>query len=137
MAKKKSSKQAADTGAKTDIEKSYFHDHLVLLLLSAMTFLAIGVSVFIAIKLSSEHSSDYIVQCRDCSNPSAVNRFTSGGIIDLLSFIAFSLVVVVSSIMVSMRAYKIHRQLALAILSLGVLLIVLTIIVSNALLMLR
>jgi hypothetical protein len=39
--------------------------------------------------------------------------------------------------MLSLRAYKIHRQLAIAVLSLGILLLLLTIIISNALLVLR
>jgi hypothetical protein len=37
----------------------------------------------------------------------------------------------------SMKAYHVHRQLAITVLSLGVLLLTLTIIVSNALLVLR
>lgn len=117
--------------------KKYFHDHLVLLLLSIAAFLTIAVSIFIAVKLGTGHSNTYIVQCRDCSNPSAINRFTSGGVGSLLSFIAFAIVVLASSTAISMRVYKIHRQLALTVLGLGVLLLILTVIVSNALLMLR
>ncbi|MFO0781895.1 MAG: hypothetical protein U0524_03330 [Candidatus Saccharimonadales bacterium] len=117
--------------------KKYFHDHLVLLLLSIAAFLTIAVSIFIAVKLGTGHSNTYIVQCRDCSNPSAINRFTSGGVGSLLSFIAFAIVVLISSTAISMRVYKIHRQLALTVLGLGVLLLILTVIVSNALLMLR
>lgn len=117
--------------------KKYFHDHLVLLLLSITAFLAIAVSIFILVKLGTGHSNGYIVQCRDCSNPSAINRFTSGGVGGLLSFIAFAILVLVANTALSMRAYNIHRQLALVVLSLGVLLLVLTVIVSNALLMLR
>lgn len=117
--------------------KKYFHDHLVLLLLSITAFLAIAVSIFILVKLVTGHSNGYIVQCRDCSNPSAINRFTSGGVGGLLSFIAFAILVLVANTLLSIRAYSIHRQLALVILSLGVLLLALTVIVSNALLMLR
>lgn len=117
--------------------KKYFHDHLVLLLLSITAFLTIAVSIFIVVKLGTGHSNAYIVQCRDCSNPSAINRFTSGGVGSLLSFIAFAIVILISSTAISMRAYKIHRQLALTVLGLGVLLLILTVIVSNALLMLR
>lgn len=118
-------------------EKKYFHDHFVLLLLSISAFLAIGVSIFILVKLGTSHSNGYIVACRDCSNPSAINRFTSGGIGGLLSFIAFAALVFGVNTFLSMRVYKIHRQLALVVLSLGVLLLLLTVIISNALLMLR
>jgi hypothetical protein len=117
--------------------KKYFQDHLVLLLLSVMVFLAVAGSLFMLIRLSSGHSSTYIVQCRDCSNPQALTKFTNGSVVDLISFIFFSIVVVATNTMLSLSAYKIHRQLAIAILSLGILLLILTIIISNALLVLR
>jgi len=117
--------------------KKYFHDHLVLLLLSVNGFLAVAASIFILVKLGSSHSSSYIVQCRDCSNLSATNRFSTGSVVDLLSFVAFAVIVMITHTMLSLRAYRVHRQLAIAILGLGTLLLVLTIIVSNALLVLR
>lgn len=117
--------------------KKYFHDHLVLLLLSADAFLTLLASAFILLRLSSGHGNGFIVQCRDCSNPLAINKFTTGSVTDLLSFIAFAFVVLGIHTLLSMRAYRIHRQLAVTILGLGVLLLVLTIIVSNALLVLR
>lgn len=117
--------------------KKYFHDHLVLLLLSINAFLAIAGSIFILISLTASHSSTYIVQCRDCSNPDIVNKHTTGSVFDLLSFVAFALLVFAVQFMLSRRAYYIHRQLAIAILSLGILLLALTIIISNALLILR
>jgi hypothetical protein len=119
------------------ISQKYFHDHLVMLLLSVNAFLAIGGSLFILVSLSTGHSNGYIVQCRDCSNPEAVNRFTNGTVVSLLSFIAFAALVLISHTALSLRAYKIHRQLAIAILALGILLLALTVIVSNALLVLR
>src|SRR5580704_2384801 len=117
--------------------QKYFHDHLVMLLLSVNAFLAIGGSLFILVSLSTGHSDGYIIQCRDCSNPEAVNRFTNGSVVGLLSFVAFAVLVLVSHTVLSLRAYKIHRQLAIAILALGILLLTLSIIVSNALLVLR
>jgi hypothetical protein len=117
--------------------KTYFHDHLVMLLLSVNAFLAIGGSLFILLSLGSGHSNGYIVQCRDCSNPAAVNKFTNGGVAGLLSFVAFAVLVLAVHSGLSFRAYQIHRQLAVSILALGVLLLVLMIIVSNALLVLR
>lgn len=117
--------------------KKYFHDHLVMLLLSIDIFLAIGGSLFILLSLGSSHSSSYIVQCRDCSNTAAVNKFTNGGVGGLLAFIAFAALVVVAQLALSYRAYRIHRQLAVTILALGIPLLVVMVIVSNALLMLR
>lgn len=114
--------------------KKYYHDHLVLLLLSINAFLALAGSLFILLKLATSHGNSYIVQYR----PSlGVNSYKSGGVTDSLSFIAFAVLVLVAHVMLSLRAYHIHRQLAIAILGLGILLLVLTIIVSNALLVLR
>jgi hypothetical protein len=117
--------------------KKYFHDHLVLLLLSVNAFLAVAGSIFIIVRLSTGHGSGFIVQCRDCSNLAAVNKFTTGSVVDLLSFVAFAALVLAAHTMLSMKAYHIHRQLAVAILALGVLLLVLSVIISNALLVLR
>lgn len=119
------------------IPKKYVHDHLVLLLLSANAFLTILDSLFVLIRLSTTHGNGYIVQCRDCANPTAFNRFTTGSITGLLGFIVFAWVVMVTHTLLSLRAYRIHRQLAVAILSLGTLLLLLTFIVSYALLALR
>jgi|SRR5665213_215882 len=116
--------------------KQYFHDHLVMLLLSINAFLAVGGSIFILLSLSTVHSNSYIIQCRDCSNLAAVSRFTNGNVVGLLSFVVFAGLVLAAHSVLSFRAYKIHRQLAIAILSLGLLLLLLTIIVSNALLVL-
>lgn len=114
--------------------KKYFHDHLVLLLLSIDTFLAFLASIFVLLRLSAGHGNGYIVQFR--SNL-GINAFKTGSVTELLSFIGFALLVLVVHTILSMRAYHIHRQLAITILGLGVLLLVLTIIVSNALLVLR
>jgi len=114
--------------------KKYFHDHLVLLLLSINGFLAVAGSIFILLRLTTSQGSSYIVQYRSSLG---VNAFKSGGVVDLLSFIAFALLVLVAHTFLSLRAYHVHRQLAVAILSLGILLLILTVIVSNALLVLR
>src|SRR5476651_511921 len=116
------------------ISKKYFHDHLVLLLLSTNVFLAFVGSIFILVRLSSGHGTGYIVQYRSSLG---INAFKTGSVVDLLSFIAFAAMVLAAHTVLSLRAYHIHRQLAVAILSLGILLLVLTIIVSNALLVLR
>jgi hypothetical protein len=114
--------------------KKYFHDHLVLLLLSINAFLAVAGSVSFLVRLSTSHGNGYIVQYR---LNSGINTFKNGSLVDLLSFLAFAALVLVAHTILSMRAYRIHRQLSITILSLGVLLLLLTIIISNALLVLR
>jgi hypothetical protein len=114
--------------------RKYFHDHAVLLLLSINAFLALAASLFVLLRLSAGHGNGYIVQYR----PSlGINAFKTGSVTELLGFIGFALVVLVVHVMLSMRSYHVHRQLAITILSMGILLLVLSIIVSNALLVLR
>jgi hypothetical protein len=116
--------------------KKYFHDHIVLLLLSVNAFLAVAGSILILVRLGTGHGSTYISQYRFSPGPIS-DTFQKGTVLDLLSFIAFAGLVLAVHVMLSLRTYRIHRQLALAILSLGILLLTLTIIISNALLVLR
>jgi hypothetical protein len=99
--------------------------------------LAIAGSIFILVRLSTSHGNGYIVACRDCSNPSALNKFVNGSVVDLLSFVGFAALIFAIHTILSLRVYHVHRQLSVTILSLGLLLLTLTIIVSNALLVLR
>ena len=114
--------------------KKYFHDHLVLLLLSVNAFLAVAGSIFIVLRLSTSHGTGYIVQYRASLG---IDAFRTGSVADLISFIVFALLVLVIHTDLSLRAYHIHRQLAITILSLGILAAGADIIISNALLALR
>lgn len=116
------------------IPKRYFHDRLVLLLLSVNTFLTVLNSVLILLRMDSSRADSYIVQYRSNLGLSA---FKAGGSSTFYSFILFGLLTLAFSIILSMRVYPFHRQFAVVILSLGLLLLVLAMIVSNALLVLR
>lgn len=120
-----------------DISKKFLHDHYILLLLTINVFLFLAVTSFVLVRLSGLHSTSYIVQCRNCSDPTATNKYLVGSVTGLLSFIVFSFIVLAINTTLSIRSYNIHRQLAVTILSLGILLQVLTLAVSNALLVLR
>lgn len=114
--------------------KKYFHDHYVLLLLSINAFLAVAGIVSIVIRLTSSHGNGYIVQYR----PSlGISAYQTGSMLQLISLGIFAALVTAINVGLSYRAYNIHRQLSMTILSLGVLLMVLTIIISNALLLLK
>jgi hypothetical protein len=114
--------------------KKYFHDHLVLLLLSVNVFLAVAGAIAFLFRLTTSHGNGYIVQYRLIDG---INTFKNGTVVDILSFVAFAGLVLAIHTILSMKAYHIHRQLAITILALGVLLLTLTIIISNALLVLR
>jgi hypothetical protein len=116
------------------VSKKYFHDHLVLLLLSLNVFLAVAGSIFILLRLSTSHGTGYIVQYRASLG---INAFKTGSVVELLAFVVFAGLALAVHTFLSLRAYKIHRQLAIVILSLGLLLLLLTVIISNALLALR
>lgn len=114
--------------------KQYFHDHLVMLLLSVNAFLAIASSIFILVRLNASHGTSYIVQYRPSLGADA---FKTGSLLDLVSFIVFAGLVALIHGVLSHRAYPIHRQLSITILSLGLLLLALVAVVANALLTLR
>ena len=116
------------------IPTKYFHDRLILLLLSTNVFLALLASILVLLRLSSGGGTGYIVQYRA---DLGINAFKPGSVTELLSFIGFALLVLLIHVVLSLRTYHIHRQVSVAILGLGTLLLLLTIIVSNALLVLR
>ena len=117
------------------ISKKYFHDKLILLLISSNIFLAFLCVVLVFLRLGlGQDSSGYLVEYR--SNL-GISAFKTGSIVDIVSFVAFAILIAGTSIMLSIRTYPIRRLLALTILASGILLLALDIIVSNALMVLR
>lgn len=101
---------------------------------STLVFLSVALVLFILLRLSSNHGNGYIVQYR--SNL-GLDAFKTGTVMGLLSFVGYAIVTPIIHILLSLRTYSIHRQLAIVILAVGVLLLVLAIVVANALLVLR
>lgn len=116
------------------IPKRYLHDRLILLLLSINIFLAILTSLWVLLKLDAGRSAGYIVQYRASLGISALK---TGDASDLVAFIGFALLVLVVHVVLSIKAYSIRREVSVIVLSLGILLLLLALIVSNALLVLR
>jgi hypothetical protein len=116
------------------IPKHYFHDRLVVLLISVNAFLALLGGILVLFRLDAGGSDVYIIQYRANLGLSAFKR---GGPGPLLSFAVFGLLVLTIHILLSMRVYPIRRQLSVVILAMASLLLCLSIIVSNALLILR
>lgn len=111
--------------------KKFFHDHWILLLLSINAFLALLVIVSVLLQLGSSNSAGYIVQYRPILE---IDTYKAGNVIEIFGFIVFSLLALGAHVVLSLRAYRVRRQLALVVLGLGVLLQVLALIISNALL---
>ncbi len=114
--------------------KRFIHDRVVLLLLTANTFFAVLTTLLVLLKLDGSRTEGYIVQFRPSLGLSA---YYKGDSLDIVSFAIFSLFVLVFHTYLSARVYSIRRHFAIAILGLGLLLIILSLVISNALLLLR
>jgi hypothetical protein len=115
-------------------EKRYLHDRFVLLLLSVSAFLAVSGSLLVLLRLTQNRANGYIVEYRENLGVSA---FRTGNFLDMLAFVVFLFLIVALHTILSRRIYHTSRPYALFILGLGILLLCLGIIVSNALLVLR
>lgn len=111
----------------------FFHDRLVLLLLSVNTFLVVLTTLSILFRLQGA-GNGYIVQYRA---QLGIGAYKSGSVSQLLAFIAFAVLVLAVHAILSQRTYRLKRELSVLILGLGTLLLVIGFIVSNALLTLR
>ena len=114
--------------------KTYFHDHFVLFLLTINTFLAFFAAIVVFLRLSSSHGNSYIVQYRASLGVSA---FKTGSVTTIISFAILALLLLAIDLVLSYKTYSISRHLAVMVLSMGLVLTVLDIIVSNALLVLH
>jgi hypothetical protein len=116
------------------IPKKYFHDRIVLMLLSTNVFLTVLNSMLILLRLDAGKAGGYTVEYRSNLGLSA---FKIGGASTIISFIIFSALVLVLHTLLSMRVYSIRRHFSVTLLAMGTLLLLLSTIVSNALLVLR
>jgi hypothetical protein len=117
------------------LPKNYFHDKLVLLMLSVSAFLTLLGSLLIVFRVAGgAGANNYIVQYRANLGISA---YKTGGASSLLAFIIFFVFVASLHWVLSMRIYHFRRYLAVTVLALGILLLVISIVVSNALLVLH
>lgn len=117
------------------IPKNYLHDKLILLLVSANIFLAFLCAVLMFLRLNlGQGAEGYIVEYR--SNL-GISAFSVGGVAGLLSFAGFAVGIAALNIILSVRMYRIRRELSLSILAAGILLLLLATIVSNALVVLH
>lgn len=116
------------------IPKKYIHDKLILLLLSANTFLTLLIGIFVFLRLDTQRTEGYIVQYRANLG---LNAFKVGNISAFVSIVVFAVFVLVLHFLLSVKVYHLRRQLSIVILGFGLLLLVLSLIVSNSLLVLR
>lgn len=116
------------------IPKKYFQDRFILLLLSLNTFLALLGSVLVLLRLDSGRSDGYIVQYRA---DQGLDAFSNGNVTTFLAFIIFAALVLGFHTLMSIKIYTARRHFSTAVLGMGFLLLVVTIMTSNNLLELR
>jgi len=118
------------------VQKKYFYDKLVLVLLSALVFLTVILTFSIVLRLGSGQGiSDYYIEYRQGPSHSARGDFSpTGDVWAMLNFIWFALITLVFSFVLSLKAFRIKREISVVVLALGVLLVLLACIVSNVLL---
>lgn len=112
------------------IPKNYFHDRLVLLLISMNTFLTIFTSLLILFRLRNGNNEGLIGQYHSNLGLSAFEPGSSG---TYFSFILFAILVLGLHTVLSMKMYHRRRDYSTAILWMGLFLQILLLIVSNAL----
>lgn len=112
------------------IPKNYFHDRLVLLLVSINIFLAVFTSLLIIFRLNGSSSEGFIGQYHANLGLSA---FEPGNTTTYVAFIAFVFFVAIFHTLLSMRMYYRRHEYAIAVLCMGLFLLLLALIVSNAL----
>lgn len=113
--------------------KTYFHDRLILLILSINTFLAIALILSSLLALS-DNSAVYI---REYRANLGLDGYEAGGIKDVLAFAAFAVIIYVFQIYSSTRIYHIRKHISLIILLLTMTIYIFALLVINALLGLR
>jgi hypothetical protein len=112
------------------IPKNYFHDRLILLLLSVNTFLVVIVTALSLLRIKGGNTEGFIGQYHSNLGLAA---FDPGSAATFVSFIIFGLFVLFLHLILSMRTYQRRRQYSIIILWMGLVLLLLLLIVSNAL----
>jgi hypothetical protein len=113
--------------------KSYFHDRLILLILSINTFLAVAL-ILSALFALSDNSAVFIRQYR--SNL-GLDGYEAGGIKDILAFVFFGVIIYLFQLYASIRIYHIRKHLSLIILFMALIIYIFSLLVINALLGLK
>lgn len=113
--------------------RKYFHDRFVLLALTVNTFLTMLVIAFVFLNLG-DTSGSYIQSYR--SNL-GLNAYQVGGPGQIISFAAFAVAAWMGQFVISLRFYGIRKHVSWIIMVLGTFLLILSLIVSNALIQLR
>lgn len=106
----------------------------MLLLITAGAFFAALTALTVLWQLGSVRSEGYIIQYRPSLGLSA---FQKGSSLEIIAFPIFAVLVFVFHLGLSIKTYHIRRYFSVAVLGMGLLLILLSLIISYSLLRLR
>jgi hypothetical protein len=113
------------------IPKHYFHDKSVLILLAANSILVLFAVLFVLLRVDPAEGSTHIVQYR--SNL-GIGAFQPGSVAEFQLIALFAAMQYVFSWILSIRLYVHRRHLAIALLSVTTFMLILTPVVTDALL---
>lgn len=113
--------------------KKYFHDRFVLLMLTINVFLTFVIIALIMLRLGDTGAS-YVQSYRANLG---LNAYKAGGVEQTISFAVFAVVVLAGQTWLSLKFHEIRKHASWIVMMLAFLLLVLTLIISNALLQLR
>lgn len=99
----------------TDSPKPFFHDRLILLILTINTFLAI-VLIISSLLALGDSDAGYIKEYRANLG---LDGYIAGGVFDIVSFAIFSVIVYIFHLVVGYKVYHIHKRFSLIVLFLG------------------
>lgn len=110
--------------------RKYFHDRFVLFVLTVNTFLAFVCLSTVVFRLG-DTSGLYVKRYQPNLG---IDSITPGGVIDMLAFPVFSLIVLVSFGLFALKLYAIKKQFAWILLAMATLLLILSLTISYRLL---
>lgn len=113
------------------IPKNFFHDKTILALLGVNTVLCLFAALFIILRIDPAEGSTHIVQYR--SNL-GIGAFKSGSLFELELLAIFAVLQFVFSALLSVRLYAHRRHLSVGVLALSTFILLLTPVVTDALL---
>lgn len=116
------------------IPSKYFHNRSILMLLIINSILVLIGTVLILFRLDSGTATNYIVEYRANYG---IGEYKRGFALDVAGFVLFLIINFAISTFLSLRTFVIRRNVSIVILAICGLTNLLTIIVSNALMVLR
>ncbi len=113
---------------------NFFHDRAVLLLLAVNSFLSFTAIITILLRLRGS-GGNFTYEYR--SNLSRLSQLKVGGVEEIVSFIAFVVLIFALQLIISKRVYHIRKQAAYTVLALSSVLLLFSLVISYYLLKLN